>query len=122
MKLILALAAIAAFTVSAFAGSSLKISVDTQNETLKRDIERYMSAAIAQFPWLNENDSTLIIEPRSSGNTFFFDMILVSRDGKYLGNVTGVCSGDAPAMRLTFKQAVVSMVRSGAFESTGQAQ
>jgi hypothetical protein len=80
--------------------------------------DAYMQDALAQFPDLHVQqhgpDATLIITPRSSGNTFFFDMILV-KDGEYVDNVTGVCAGDPPAMRKAFKDAVVSMARNGDF-------
>jgi hypothetical protein len=113
-------------SMSAFAGNlNVKLAVDTQNDRLRADIETYLRAALAQFSDVltvtsEDGDATLIVEPRSSGNTLFFDLILVGSNGKYCGNTTGVCRGDESAMRLTFKQAVVSMVRSGAFDSVNK--
>jgi hypothetical protein len=109
-------------SVSAYAGLNVKIDVDTQNAVLKGDIETYMQSALAQFyPYLSVTqdnpDETLTVEPRSSGNTFFFDILLVGKDGKFYGNTTGVCVGSENEMRKTFRDAVVSMARNGSFEA-----
>jgi hypothetical protein len=110
-------------SLSAFAGNiNVKIVVDTQNIRLQSDIDTYLRAALAQFPDLltvtsQDGEATLTVEPRSSGNTLFFDMILVGSNGKFCGNTTGVCQGSESAMRQTFKQAVVSMVRNGSFDA-----
>jgi hypothetical protein len=118
-KLFLAALVTLSTLVSAHA-ETIKIAIDTQNEKLNNDIWSYMQDAIAQFPNLSIQqhgpDATMIITPRSSGNTFFFVIILNENGGMYVDSVTGVCTGEPAAMRAAFKQAVATMAKNGDFK------